>query len=596
MKRIIVFMTVLGLALAGCREEQKDAVPELELQVENSTLTVSEEGGPYSIAYTVANPAEGGVIAAEPAEDWINGFDYGTENKISFNVDANATSYVRSCQLTVTYTYGDKVISKEIAVVQKSGNGGPFEIIIDEVGSTYVKGSVVPEDQEVTYFAMTSPQEYIDGLGSDQAVFEAIVEHYRSYAESQGKTLAAFLEETGSLNKGTKDIYMDILPPDTDQYVIVVGSSLEGEQLTAVSKKQFRTLAEEMIPMSFEISYDIEGPDVTMTVVPDNNDRYYYFDVIETAELEASGLTPAEILQDYVNQDLNMGALVGIGVEEMLAVSCSKGEDSYYYNNLDPETDYTGCACGVSDLGVVNSDVTVKTFVTGKVITSDNQISISVQNVNVDRMNVKITTTNSDQYVFIVVKESDIAGLDDDAILEKMLQNDLSQFAYNGDKESVVSGLSPETSYALLAFGYRAGVATTALEKVVATTLSESDPAALTFEFNVWDVGSTTVYLNVKGTPESALYYWQICPASWTVDDIKAYLDGKIQEALDKHWVADAADYYRQYGSRGFVDYGLYIRLNPDTDYVVYAFGVYEDTGEWATDVQYSEVFHTLSE
>lgn len=589
-------MTVLGLVMSGCRGNRNTVDPDLELQVENSTLTVSGKGGPYSIAYTVANPAEGGVIAAEPSDDWVNGFDYGTADRISFNVDANTTSYVRSCQLSVTYTYGDKVISEEIDVVQKAGNGGPFEIIVDEVGTTYLKGSVVPEDQEVTYFVMTSPKEYIDAQDSDQAIFGAIVDHYRSFAESQGKTLSAFLEETGALYEGTQDIYMDILPPDTDQYVIAVGSSLEGEQLTAVSKKQFRTLAEEIVPMSFEISYDMEGPDITMTVVPDNNDRYYYFDVIKTSELEASGLTPAEILQDYVNQDLNMGALVGIGVEEMLAVSCSKGEDSYYYNNLDPETDYTGCACGVSDMGVVNSEVTVKTFVTGEVIPSDNKISMSVRNVNVDRMDVKITTTNSDQYVFIVVKESEVAGMDNSAIIEKMLQNDLSQFAYNGDKESVVSGLTPETSYALLAFGYRSGVATTALEKVVVTTLSESDPAALTFEFNIWDVTSTTVNLNIKGTPESALYYWQICPASWTADDIREYLDGKIQEALEKHWVVDAADYYRQYGSRGFVDYGLYIRLMPDTDYVVYAFGVNEDTGEWATDVNYSEVFHTLSE
>ena len=69
-------------------------------------------------------------------------------------------------------------------------------------------------------------------------------------------------------------------------------------------------------------------------------------------------------------------------------------------------------------------------------------------------------------------------------------------------------------------------------------------------------------------------------------------MDKKLEE--NRPWVTDMADLFRQYGSRGTVDFGKYAPLDSDTDYVVYAFGVNEDTGEWVTDVAYSEKFHTL--
>lgn len=584
-RRTLIAATALTAIIStACTETD----PQATITFGTDSIVIPAGATSTPVGYT-SNNASDRQVTVQCSEWWLTA-EATAPGIIMITAEANDNETER--QATLTASVGES--SATLTVTQQAGGTGDFTITVTETGTTWIKADIVPQDEETTYFVMTSPKEFVDGLGTDDAIFGAIIDHYTSYAQGQGKTLEQLLTESGILYSGSSSVTMDLLPPDTDQYIIAAGSTITGERTTDVSLKAFRTAKVEMIPMSFTISYDIQGPDVTMTVVPDDNTRYYYFDVIETAQLEASGKTPAEILQDYINQDLQLGSAVGISVEEMLREICSKGKDSYFYNNLRAETGHTGCACGVSGTGSVNSEVTTKTFTTGAVEASSNKINLTVISTNLDRINTKVHTTNSDPYVLLAVEESSMEGLDDNQIISRILSNDLSPYTCSGDTEKTIGGLKPDTRYLVLAFGYRSGQATTSLTKVQASTLSESDPAALTFEFRTWDVGQNTVYVSVEGTPASALYFWEICPASWTEDDIRNYLDERIQSCIDKHYVKDAADFYRQYGSRGLNNYGLYIRLNNDTEYTVYAFGVYEDTGERATDIQYSETFRTL--
>lgn len=571
-------------AATACTE----SAPQTTISFSTDSITIPAEAASTPVGYTTNNAGDG-QVTVQCSEWWLTA-EATAPGIIMITAEANDSEDER--QATLTASAGESTAT--LTVIQQAGGTGFFTITVTETGTTWIKADIVPQDPQTTYFVMTSPKEFIDGLGTDEAIFGAIIDHYTSYAQGQGKTLEQLLTESGILYSGSSSVTMDLLPPDTDQYIIAAGSTVTGERTTDVSLKAFRTAKVEMVPMSFTISYDIQGPDVTMTVVPDDNTRYYYFDVIETAQLEASGKTPAEILQEYINQDLQLGSAVGISPEEMLREICSKGKDSYFYNNLTAETGHTGCACGVSETGSVNSEVTTKTFTTGAVEASDNKITLTVTSANLDRITARVQTTNTDPYVLLAVEESAMEGLDDSQIISSLLSNDLSPYTCSGDTEKTIGGLKPDTRYLVLAFGYRSGQATTALTKVQASTLSESDPAALTFEFRTWDVGQNTVYVSVEGTPASALYFWEICPASWTEDDIQDYLDERIQSCIDKHYVKDAADFYRQYGSRGLNNYGLYIRLESNTEYVVYAFGVYEDTGERATAIQYSETFRTL--
>lgn len=586
--RRLIRCTLAAAAALTAASSCTETVPQATITFGTADIVIPAEAASTPVGYT-ANNAAGAQVTVRCSEWWLTA-EATAPGIIMITAEANDSETER--QATLTASIGES--SASVTVTQQAGGTGHFAITVTETGTTWVKADIVPQDMQTTYFVMTSPKEFIDGLGTDEAIFGAIIDHYTSYAQGQGKTLEQLLTESGILYSGSTGVTMDLLPPDTDQYIIAAGSTLSGERTTDVSLKAFRTAKVEMIPMSFTISYDIQGPDVTMTVEPDDNARYYYFDVIETAQLEASGKTPAEILQEYIDQDLRLGSAVGISVEEMLREICSKGKDSYFYNNLTAETAHTGCACGVSETGSVNSEATTKTFTTGAVEASDNNISLTVTSVNLDRITARVRTTDTDPYVLLAVEESAMEGLDDSQIISSLLTNDLSPYTCSGDTEKTIVGLKADTRYLVLAFGYRSGQATTPLTKVQASTLSESDPAALTFEFRTWDIGQNTVNVSVEGTPASALYFWEICPASWTEDDIQDYLDERIQSCIDKHYVKDAADFYRQYGSRGLNNYGLYIRLESDTEYTVYAFGVYEDTGERATGIQYSEIFRTL--
>ena len=95
------------------------------------------------IAYTIENPAEGSVSAATDAE-WLtlsNDFN----SPIAFTCEANTTAAPRTATVTITYTYGDNNVTKDVTVTQ-AGNPNLIDNISDisEVGTSYkVRGTVV---------------------------------------------------------------------------------------------------------------------------------------------------------------------------------------------------------------------------------------------------------------------------------------------------------------------------------------------------------------------------------------------------------------------------------------------------------------------
>lgn len=108
------------------------------------TVEASAEGDTCIIAYVLENPDEnGGVEATSDAveadgTEWIFGYDYSVDGKISFEVAANEAEESREATVTVTYNYPEgEEQSFSVKVVQA---GMPAETMPDD--EPYVLGHV----------------------------------------------------------------------------------------------------------------------------------------------------------------------------------------------------------------------------------------------------------------------------------------------------------------------------------------------------------------------------------------------------------------------------------------------------------------------
>ena len=149
------------------------------------------------------------------------------------------------------------------------------------------------------------------------------------------------------------------------------------------------------------------------------------------------------------------------------------------------------------------------------------------------------------------------------------------------------------TDYVLFVFGYDHGMVTTGLTKAEFTTLEPGDPSKLTFDFSVeygpskTDPSEVLASVTVNGEPATALFWTDMFSEGATEDDVIA----KIEEGVRQYegWGMSRVDYFRGMGERGSYTYPY--PVTPGTRFKMAAVGIYEDTGEYATDIVFSEVF-----
>lgn len=78
------------------------------ITVDNTNVSVKAEGGNVTLKYSIKYPATGATIAAASTETWVNGFDYGTADAITFAVDANEGE-ARTATITLSYPGAEDV-------------------------------------------------------------------------------------------------------------------------------------------------------------------------------------------------------------------------------------------------------------------------------------------------------------------------------------------------------------------------------------------------------------------------------------------------------------------------------------------------------
>ena len=358
------------------------------------------------------------------------------------------------------------------------------------------------------------------------------------------------------------------------------------------------------VEISIDFEFDINGPFVRMYTYPSPEGiRYYawYYSVkgMETALAQSPGVTIDMYLEKIVEVDISeaiyYGAYAGYSAEQAVAEITLVGP-SYQDFELNGNTEFYAFACAVNNQGAIISDVVYTTFKTGMVEPSNNMLTLENVKVNTDRVSYDITASNMDQYATLVLPASEVENLTDDEFIAKFNKIDgyVSYLNFGSCSKSFLLH-EEDTDYYIYYFGYEYGMATTEIKREKIHTGTYDPNTVAQFELSLDKITHYRVKASLDVEPESALYYIDVCGVDESGEELMKDVRDAAQWYVDNGYYNNIAMCYRIVGSKGSQQFeftGLY----PNTQYRVYAFGIDEKTGEFNTEVFFSEVFTTPAE
>lgn len=420
-------------------------------------IEIPAEGGVFDVGFSVDYPLEDGVMTASCSEEWASAEILDDEGCVRLTVSSSEESHERSAELCVAYE--GTGFSAVVSIVQQCvpEPDVPFSITVVETGTMEVVFDIAPADESMTYIANVFDKEDYDAFDGDGEFVAAVLEYMEKYAQMYGKTLEEYLGEIllqGELKGGRSEL----LVPGNEMFVYAFGLDEEGNLLSEVVKEPFTTLKSEDIDVSFEISYEIDGPLVDVTVIPSAKDVMYLFDAVEK-----SAYSDAQSLRDeYQEFVLQMISFSGQTPSQYI-MSVSKIGDVTIDAEYKASTEYVGFAVAVTEEGELISDMTLKEFVTEAVDESRNRLKITLENLTDSSVECNVSATNDDPYIFGWSDAAYWEGKTPNEIRDEIIETEYTRYyqTRNGSISTTIPFLEPGVEYIVFVFGFENGEATT---------------------------------------------------------------------------------------------------------------------------------------
>lgn len=355
------------------------------------------------------------------------------------------------------------------------------------------------------------------------------------------------------------------------------------------------------IEYSFDVSYEIDGPYVTMTVEAEPaGTRYYawYYskEGMERALEQSPGINIVQYLNRLVEVELSnaiyYGSYSGYTPEEAVAELTFVGKSSQEFA-LNGNTEFYGFTCAVSNGGERLSDVSITEFKTGAVAQSANDIQIRVDDINSDRFTYTVTTSNDDQYAAIAFPLSEVESMTDEEFVAMF--NDIENYIpylHRDDFTTTALVEAEDADYCIIAFGFEYGMATTEIKREVVHTL-KSDPTAVPeFEVSVTKVTNYRIQATVDASPKTSLYYADYCYEEETPEELMQVIREAAEWYVNNGYYPNIATCLKAVGFKGRQEFE-FTNLTPQTNHRIFIVGIDETTGEFNTEVFFSDIITT---
>lgn len=524
----------------------------------------------------------GGQTVTEPSfvpdGKWFSVSGYDSEaGTFVLQVEANSSESSRRGTLSVQYGGADAELVLCQDGISQAAPRGVLGLVVTTVSYDRVGFTASPLDVSAKYCVVSDTRALMESMKTPGDVADAFGRALERMSSRLGVPVGDLLI-CGNLQEGV----VDGLEADTWYWLYGFHCSDDGMPGGELSYAVFCTGKKPDEPEPGDAPYlltcTVDGTQVRISVVPQDMEKRYFFHYF-TKE-KASGADMKTLVQDLVNSQLDWGEAFGMSVSEVLDRLLSQGE-AYKDYGLSPSSAYVAFACGVDDNAKVDTEIAVKDFETGEILPSDNVIGLELLNVGYTSVDYRVTTTNDDPYVLIVVAPADWGMDSAQEIIDYMFAQgmDLSGSMKSGNASGTFTGLDPGIRHFAIAFGYISGTMTT--EPVVEefTTLRET---MADFAFSAVSESPGMSVVTVTPVPQQLWYYVGNVPASTPIQDIRNYWTAKLREAEDGG--TSLSDYWDGMLVTG-VSSTEFSSLASGERYRPYAFAVDLVTGKPSTDI-----------
>lgn len=492
MKNIwLILCSALTLTLfAGCKGEEPAPAQEANLELDQSVVNVTADGGYFEVEYTLSGVAEDVEIQATAEKNWVHDVDTSLPGVISFKVDASYEAKERKCRVEVICpgVYPNKTITVKQAV----GKEHSIALELVKASATTITMNVIPKDKNLPYIFILGTGKYFeenDGLlmHDDEALWASDMDIFESFGAAFGgdaSTGAAAFLYSGDIMSHT----FTGVTPNTTYVAYAYGFDKDNlKPLTEISRLKITTSSVSDYTLHFDFNVEVDGPNVVIDVAPQGYDGYFYYGVFWAKDVENA--TP-EQLREYCEGEWESNKAYYSsffdtpeeGLHFIFNELAFRGPQ-HLETELDANTEFVLWAFGMNDEALLNTTPEFYYFKTGDVKESKNEFTVTITDLMPRKATVNVETTNNDQYVAALLRSESLEGLNDDLAVQYIISN-LNVSTISGSMSDTATSLSPNTSYDVVVFGYTAGCATTKATRVTFTT-PEAIMADLEFSLSV---------------------------------------------------------------------------------------------------------------
>lgn len=455
------------LSMANSCQEPLPEEPGMTLSAEE--VQVSAEGGLMELPYDLTGFDGVPEIKAVYDADWIDGFDFSEEGLIRFNVLPTDSREQRSASVRLVVPgFG---VESSFNVIQYEGEIPDLAITTYGLVENRIYYNVTPFDKDMTYIVLGCEKSRVADFTTDEQWYEADKEYFaEKYPGADIKEILNIYLKSGN----ARDEVLKPLVPGTEYCIYAYGMTIDGKPTTSVSTYFFKTPELELISPKFDFDIQVDGYDVVWDIIPEDKNLNYVYGLYEKAKIDELGMDLVQYHQQMIDNQLSMWELNTPIPIESIVDSLSFSGDLHITQECEPTKEYVACVMSISSLGIINSELISETFWTEEVQESDNEFVIEFESITSNLVEAKVDTSNDDPYGYVVCPLSDLDGLTDDQIEDKLLSEYKSKIRKGkGDKTLSVFSLTPDTDYMFMVFGYDYEVINTDITKKTFKTLAQ---------------------------------------------------------------------------------------------------------------------------